>query len=276
VNGRINSNNTISGATLSSSNRVVGKTFTFSGLSGTYFSTAPSIPGLDDNVVLSVRGTQSFRSNGNLNTLLIDTNVVGDLSVYTGDLAVYDGSITNFESSTVLTPDSTVYYSTTSGTFSNTTNLTNFTYSISAYRVGALVNLTFEIETTDSISYSPSGPFFGIMFKISSPRFVPVASGYGSGFGGNSAFGFFHPLIVETFQSDPTSGSSITQTGSNFWLRIRTTKIPTITQGLEFLGFGGIASNNKFKGSITYKAGDIPTFTIPSPPPIIVVPGETI
>jgi hypothetical protein len=64
---------------------------------------------------------------------LIDTNVVGDLSVYTGDLAVYDGSITNFESSTVLTPDSTVYYSTTSGTFSNTTNLTNFTYSAGEY-----------------------------------------------------------------------------------------------------------------------------------------------
>jgi hypothetical protein len=284
VNGTINSNNTITGlivtaGTVSSTNRVTARRYDLDGLTDTYLYTFRDITTNPVNSFgIRVGGTTSFYSTGNANTLN-ETNVVGDLSVFgDNDFTVYgEGQITNYESSTLLTPYSTVYYSTNSGTFSNTTSLSNFTYSISAYRVGAIVNLSFEIETTSPISYSDTN-FLGVMFKLSGERFKPAATSISSGFGGNSTFGNFYPTVTEVFQIDTTGGSATNISSTNdFWFRIRTTSVQYNGQsynGYPFLVFGNIISGNKFRGTITYKAGtSTPTPVVPANP--TVVPGSS-
>jgi hypothetical protein len=284
VNGTINSNNTITGlivtaGTVSSTNRVTARRYDLNDLTNTYLYTFRDITTNPINSFgIRVGGTTSFYSTGNENTLG-KTNVVGDLSVFgDNDLTVYgEGQITNYESSTLLTPNSTVYYSTNSGTFSNTTSLSNFTYSISAYRVGAIVNLSFEIETTSTISYSGTN-FLGIMFKLSGERFKPATTSISSGFGGNSTLGNFYPTVTEVFQIDTTGGSATDISSTNdFWVRIRTTNVlynGSLYVGYPFLVGSNIISGNKFRGTITYKAGtSTPTPVVPANP--TVVPGSS-
>lgn len=254
VNGNINSNRTIRGenlvssGTVSSDNRVLAKRYDFTQVPNSYMYT------YDDSVALRVGGTTSFYSSGSENTLL-KSNFFGDVTAYG------DSKITNYEPSTILTPSETFYWSTNTGTFSNSsTSLSSyFTYSITAYRVGALVNINYEIVTTNPIGSGLTN-FFGIMFRISNDRFKPSSSSFGSGIGGNSTFGYSQPLVTEVFQADSTGGgaTSLIST-SDFWLRIRTTATGT------FAPFGTILSGNRFFGTITFRAGDP---TSPPPPPV--------
>jgi len=285
VNGDINGRNSITGldingGTVSSSNRVRGKRFDFTNLSNTSMTTGFSAPGPDDNFILTIRGTQSFRSNGNANFLFGDTyfydsllvnknlDVVGIVDI-NGNLTVKGtSSITNFEPSTQLVP--TLAYKHTLADFTTLESLSSFTYSFTAYRIGALVNIDVFVETNSSISVG--NQFWGIMFKFDNERFKPVNSSYGHGTGGKSyPADEFYPLNFEIFQTDPTSGSAPAVTANEFYLRLRTTRISS-SQGDGFRTGTSVPPGTKFRGTITYKSGDISTTSTSVPPTVISLP----
>jgi hypothetical protein len=185
-----------------------------------------------------------------------DLDIPGNL-VVSGNLTVKGtSSITNFEPSTQLVP-TLAYKHTLAADFTTLESLSSFTYSFTAYRIGALVNMDVFVETNSSISVG--NQFWGIMFKFDNERFKPVSSSYGQGTGGKSyPADEFYPLNFEIFQTDPTSGSAPAVTANEFYLRLRTTRI-SASQGDGFRTGTSVPPGTKFRGTITYKSGDIST-----------------
>jgi hypothetical protein len=282
VNGRINSNSTISGlivtaGTVSSDNRVTARQYTFNqALSNLNLSSPTSIftyPlntfSTTDYLILRSSGTNSISTDGS-RVNLIKTDVYGDLDV--------TGKITNNEPSTSLVALTTLGRNTGTQEFNviitpSFLSVQYCTYSISAYRVGAMANVNLEFTFLIDFNLGDN-EFYGIQMWIVDPsyRFVPEGSAFGSGIGFTSSV--YVPLVIESFQTDPSGGGApdYSLTSNNFYLRLRTTKISG-NIGSEFLNNQSIKNGTKFKGTISYKVRDVspstPSTTPPTPPFVV-------
>lgn len=277
----------ILGLTVSSSNRVQARSYNFSALVTGSTPPAPTSiytisQGSGSALVVRAGGTSSFVSDGNFNYFTPKSNFFDDVSIakdlYVVENTTIDGnltvtgtsSITNFEPSSNLIPLPEVYFY-DSLTFSSTNQpnlgvdpvtLNNFTYSITAYRVGALVHLNVYLE---SISDFQTGTTLkGIMIGIDNERFKPTKESFDSAFGGRLT-NLFYPLSLEVFQQDVTGGSAPSLIGTNqFWIRFRTLDG---VSGYNFDSTSTVQAGAKFRGTITYKVGSISSGSSPTPPP---------
>lgn len=286
----------ILGLTVSSANRVQAKSYNFSALVTGATPPAPtSIYTIAESsgsaLVVRVRGTSSFVSDGNFNYFTPKSNFLDEVAVakdlYVVENTTIDGnltvtgtsSITNFEPSSNLIPLPEVYYY-DSLTFSSTNQpnfgtfgfetLNNFTYSITAYRVGALVHLNVYLESI--IPFQIGYPTFkGIMIQLENERFKPTKESFASAFGGRLT-ALFYPLSLEVFQQDVTGGSAPSLIGGNqFWIRFRTLDG---VSGYNFNTSTTIDVGAKFRGTMTYEVGSISSGSSPTPPPVIAPGGS--
>lgn len=293
-------NGEILGLTVSSNNKIQAKIYSFSnevpfnlfnntilgpGTNAIFTSFQNSLV-TNPTLFLKVGGTNSISTDGNLINLTHNSNVSGDLNV-NGDLTVdgsygnfevtNNGRITNNEQSTNLS----IYFSSIGGqTYDPNTQtggfnilylpsfLSNqyFTASVSAYRVGALVNLDIECTTLSNFNFGYSN-FYGIQFYLQDPssRFIPSSSFYGSGMGYTMSY---YPLVVEAFQIDPSGGGASNLNRDDiFIVRLRTLQTNNPTIGSEFVTVTSLKAGTKFFGTISYKAKNIVPPT-PAPPPV--------
>ncbi len=283
VNGTIRSTSTITGVTVNAttvnaSENSLAKVFELklpTGLtSGTYFSSNGIFPYQltvqNQLMAFSTTSSNYFRNvaiAGNLDVGEFSPGVGGTISSY-GNIVSTNGSITNYEAVTQLTPLTNVFYNTSvSGIVWSLTglNISSFTHSFTAYRVGALTHLNFAFKL-NSGAIPPAGVssiFRGLIFKMTSPRFKPVSYGFGSGYAHSILLtGVSVPLSVEVFQSDTdyllttsTPTTIPTLTNDDFYLRIRTHDLGA-GFGNELISSGNITTSVAFKGTITYKSGN--------------------
>jgi hypothetical protein len=206
---------------------------------------------------LTMTGTASIDGNiKDVNNLVISgTATIGNGIVANGDVIVYSGAITNYETMTTLVPSGTTMNISTNGYFDGSSGnggtdlLSGWTYSISAYRVGALVHLKAFIRRTSTIDYT-GAQFYGIQVKLSNLRFRPTGNTKGHGVGGWSGIAYAEPVSMDVILSSYDGAPTLTNPG--FYLRFTTFDFGG-GQGARFTS----ASRDQltFVGSITYLAG---------------------
>jgi len=183
------------------------------------------------------------------------TNVLvsGTIST-TSNIVSTNGSITNYESATNLSSPLTYLYYSVDGSWGTSTDSFSsggITYTVKAYRVGALVHLSVLIVRGNPIQYDGgAGPFYGWTMRLSGQRFRPVNTTYGVGSGGFSGSGVYGPAAMSVFVNTTVLAS---HTG-DFYVQF----IPYIDAGgSNGSGYRAASRDNiTFSGSITYVAGD--------------------